>query len=92
MVGLRFQNVSSLLEAFLKGQFLAYLRYKQRIDKNFHFGLFLQVLQKDKREGVESGIIRTVKNYDFAYNRRCFSGTLKGILSCFKSQKTDFSV
>ncbi len=26
---------------------------------------------------------------DFAQNRRCFLGTLKGLLSCFKSQKTD---
>ncbi len=25
--------------------------------------------------------------YDFAYNRQCLLGTLKGILSCFKSQK-----
>jgi hypothetical protein len=29
-----------------------------------------------------------LNRYDFAYDRRCFLGTLKGILSCFKSQKT----
>jgi hypothetical protein len=40
-----------------------------------------------KGGGVESGIIRTVKNYDFAYNRRCFSGTLKGILLTLNSKK-----
>jgi hypothetical protein len=31
-------------------------------------------------------------HFDLAYNRRCFLGTFKGLLSSFKSQKTGFSV
>jgi hypothetical protein len=30
--------------------------------------------------------------YDLAYNRRCLLDTLKGLISCFQSQKTGFSV
>jgi hypothetical protein len=29
---------------------------------------------------------------DFLHNRRCFLGTLKGIISCFKMEKTGYSV
>ncbi len=31
-------------------------------------------------------------HYDFANNRRCFLGTLKGLLSCFESQKSGLSI
>ncbi len=47
--------------------------------------LWLNVhIVKWKKRGVESGC--NSNRYDFPYNRRCFLGTHKGILSCFKSQ------
>jgi hypothetical protein len=33
-----------------------------------------------------------LKRYAFPYNRRCFLDTLKGLISCFKSQKNGFNV
>jgi hypothetical protein len=41
-------------------------------------------------QGGVGGIYRTI--YDFAYNRHCYLYTLKGLISCFKSQKSGFSL
>jgi len=41
------------------------------------------------RDIVLSRVVQYNSNrYDFAYNRRCFLDTLKGLISCCKSKKT----